>query len=93
MHHDTFTVSKSHSILIYFVDYKTRLPVKIPKITVLSNISFATILTNIFTKQKFILFVLILSEFRQKKKNKASEWYYRRRKCTGTKTIRTVHDS
>ena len=39
------------------VDFiKMELPVKIPYITDLSNISFATILTNIFSKHKSFLF-------------------------------------
>ena len=46
MHHDTITISKSHSMLMNFVDFiKTWIPVKIPNITALSNISFPTILT------------------------------------------------
>ena len=57
MHHDTITISKSHGVLMNFVYYiKTRLPVKIPNITALSNFSFATILTNIVVKQKSFLF-------------------------------------
>ena len=65
MHHDTITISKSHSILMNFIDfYKTRLP--LPNITALSNISFATILTDMFAKTE-ILFVFTTCGFRQKK--------------------------
>ena len=53
IHHDTIIISKSHSILMNFIDFiQTKLSVKIPNITALSNFSFATILTNIFAKQK-----------------------------------------
>ena len=68
-----------------FVDFiKPRLPVKIPTITALSNISFAIILTYIFAKQKSFLFSYFVNLDK-----KASEWYYRR-KYTGTKTIQTI---
>ena len=57
MHHDTITISKSHSILMNFVDFiKTGLPVKKPDITALSNIRLATILTNTIAKEKSFLF-------------------------------------
>ena len=55
-YHNTITISKPHSILMNFVYFiKTGLPVTILNITALSNISFATILRNIFAKQKSIL--------------------------------------
>ena len=48
MHHDTISIP----IQMNFVDFKkTGLPVKIPNITALSKLSFATILTNSFAKQ------------------------------------------
>ena len=75
MHHDsdTITISKSHSILMNFFDFiKTGLPVNIPCIIAISNISFATILAYIFGKQKsfFCSWFFNLDK-------KASEWYYR----------------
>ena len=86
MHHETNTISKSHSFLMNFVDFiKTRLPVKIPNITALSNISFATILRSMFAKQKSFLFSYFVNLDK-----KASEWYYRRKTSTGIKTIKTV---
>ena len=39
-----------------------------PNITALSNISFATILTNIFAKQKFFLFSYFVNLDKKKKK-------------------------
>ena len=72
MQHDTIIISKSHSILMNFFDFiKNRLLVKIPNITDLSNISFGTILTNIFAKQKSFLFSYCVNYDK-----KASEWYY-----------------
>ena len=55
-----------------FVDFiKNRLPVKIPDIKALSNISFAIIWTNIFAKQKSCF---LLSNYVNLDKKKASEW-------------------
>ena len=59
-----------------------KMPVKIPNIT---NFSFSTILTNIFAKQKSFLFSYFVNLDK-----KASEWYYRRRKCTETKSVKTI---
>ena len=66
MHRDTIIIFKSHSILMKL--YKTGLPVKIPNVTALSNISLATILTNIFTKQKSFLFSNFVNLDKKKKK-------------------------
>ena len=49
--------------------------IKIPNITALSNISFSTILTNIFAKQKSFLFSYFVNLDK-----KSSEWYYSMRK-------------
>ena len=90
-YHYTFTIkgliSRCIMILSVFTNQclKTGLPVKIPNITASSNISFATILTNIFAKQKSFLFSYFVNL-----NKKAAEWYYRRRKCTETKTIKTI---
>ena len=55
MHHDTITISKSHSISMNVIDFKKpRLSVKVPNITTLSNVNFTTILTNIFAEQKSV---------------------------------------
>ena len=70
MHHSTFTISKPHSILMNLIDFikKTGLPLKIPNITALSSISFTTILTNIFAKQKSFLFSYFVNLDKKKKK-------------------------
>ena len=56
IHQDTIAISKSHNILMNFIDFiKTELPVKISNISALSNISLAIITSNIFAKQKTFL--------------------------------------
>ena len=68
-----------------FIDFiKIGLPVKIPSITALWNISFAIILTNIFASRSFLFSYFVNLD------RKASEWYYRRRKYTGSKTVKAV---
>ena len=67
VHHNTITILKSHNILMNFVVfYETGLPVKIPNITALSNINFATIL-NIFAKQKSFCFSYFVNLDKNKK--------------------------
>ena len=102
-HQDTITISKSHSILMNFIDFiKTGLPVKLPNMTVLSVISSATILTNIFAKQSpfcsYTLLILKRTKIKKQKNKKqkkqtkkhttTSEWYYREgENLQGPKTI------
>ena len=86
LHHHNITISESHSILINFADFiKTRIPVKIPNITAFSNITFATILTNIFGKQKYFCSHTFINLDRKKLQN---VFLTEREKSTGTKTTK-----
>ena len=88
LHHDTVTISKSHSILMIFIDLikKNGLPVKIPiKHFCLLIYQLCYHFYKHFWKQKSFLFSYFVNLDK-----KASECKYRRRKSTGTKTIKTI---
>ena len=54
MRHDAISISKSNEFHWFYKDWTAF--IKLPNFTAVSNISFAIIFTNIFTKQKSFQF-------------------------------------